>query len=351
MQGKKRIAKVRFTFFIYEVALVFVFIFLLLIIPVFLVPLIVEEGSILYGILFYLMRAIMVFIGIPLLIYLTNLIFESQKRKVIITEDISPSKGHLKMFKMTKNNYKYQILYGILIFLLLFLPMDFFTYLFVPKMIEYQAFALGLKSTNSYLLTSNYFIFLISVIVIQISVGVTEETIARGFLAKRGSEYYFKMSAVMISSLYWAFGHFAYFLDPVSRFYPVWFPLVWFIQALIIGLVLALFVLRKKWILPVIIAHTLNNIISAHTVWGFWQGNAFQVVTLYLYIPLLIIGVVFLIWNRSKIKDGISSGFKEFKTYFRSDSKEESKGYTLFRVLFDILMGIIIFVMGLLVAI
>ncbi|MHA1885074.1 MAG: CPBP family intramembrane glutamic endopeptidase [Promethearchaeota archaeon] len=351
MQGKKRIAKVRFTFFLYEVALVFVFIFVLLIIPVFSAPLLVGETSIIYGIFFYLMRAVMVFIGVPLIMYLTNLIFESQKRRVIISEDVSPSKGHLRMFRITKNNYKYQLLYGILIFLLVFLPIDFFTYLFVPQMIEYQTAALAFKTTNYYLLSDNYFIFLISAIIIQISVGLTEEIISRGFLAKRGSEYFFKMSAVMISSLYWGLGHFAYFLDPISRTYPVWFPIIWFIQALIIGIILGLFILRKKWIFPVILAHTLNNIVSAHTVWGFLQGNSFRVTALYLYTPLLIVGLIFLVWNHSKIKDGISSGFKEFKTYFRMDSKEHSKGDTLFRVFFDILLGIIIFVMGLLVAV
>jgi membrane protease YdiL (CAAX protease family) len=224
-------------------------------------------------------------------------------------------------------------------------------------MVEYQAWALFIKNTNAYLFSNNYFIFLVSAIIIHISVGVTEETISRGFLAKRGSEFYLKMSAVLISSLYWGLGHFAYFLDleTVEFFsgnsFPLWFPLVWFIQALRIGFVLALFVLRKKWIIPVIIAHTLNNIVSAHTIWGFWQGNAFQVVALYLYTPLLIIGLIFLVWKRSNIKDGVSSGFKEFKAYFRMDSKEHSKGDMLFRVLIDILMGIIIFVMGLLVAV
>ena len=77
---KKKIAKVRFIFFLYEIALVFVFLFVLLIIPVFLLPLIAEEGSNLYGILFYLIRAIIVFLGIPLILYLTNLLFESQKK-------------------------------------------------------------------------------------------------------------------------------------------------------------------------------------------------------------------------------------------------------------------------------
>ena len=220
---KKRIAKVRFTFFLYEIALVFIFLFILLIIPISLIPapplLAPLSVKIPYGIYIYGTRALIVFLGIPLFLYLTNLLFDSSKKMLIISEDISPSKGHLRLFKVTKKNYKYQILYGLLIFFLVFLPLDFFTYL-IPKMIEYQAWALTSTNTNFYLFTNNYFIILISVIIIQVSVAIAEESISRGFLTKRGSESFFKMSAVMISSLYFGLGHFAYFLNPISQLFP-----------------------------------------------------------------------------------------------------------------------------------
>ncbi|MBY8983510.1 MAG: CPBP family intramembrane metalloprotease [Candidatus Lokiarchaeota archaeon] len=356
---KKRIAKVRFTFFLYEIALVFVFLFALLIVPVFLLPLIAEEGSNLYGILFYLIRAIIVFLGIPLILYLTNLLFESQK-KIILEEDISPSTGHLKLFRVTKKNYKYQILYGFAIFFLVFLPLDFFTYL-IPGSIAFQSFVLGIRSTNFYLspLSDNYFIFLISAIIIQFSVAVTEETVTRGFLAKRGSEYFFPMSAVIISSLYFGLGHLAYLLDAVA-----WYPVILFMETFIVGIILALFVLRKKWILPVIIAHALNNIVSAHTIWSFWQGISFQIIIFFVYIPLFIIGVLFvtvcllLVWDFSSFREGLSNGFSMFKTYFKRDSgelkrdsKEITTGDTFFRIIIDIIIAILIFLMGLLIAI
>jgi len=352
--AKKRIARKRFTFFLYDVALVFVFIFILLIIPLFTVPLIVKENSVLYGILFYVIRAIIIFLGIPLILYLTNLIFEFQKKKVIIDEDISPATGHLKLFKVTKKNYKYQILYGFLIFFLVFLPMDFFTYLFIPEIVGYQSVVLGIRTTNYYLspFTNDYFVFLTSAIIIQISVSITEETIARGFLAKRGSEYFLKMSAVIISSLYFGLGHFAYMLNIIS-----WYPVLWFFQAFIIGIILSLVVLRKKWILPVIIAHALNNIVAAHTIWSFWQGNSFQVVALYVYMPLFFYGILFiavcllLVWPFSSVKRGISNGFALFKTYFKRDTEEKTIGDTFFRVFFDILIGCLIFLMGFLIAI
>jgi len=351
---KKRIARKRFTFFLYDVAFVFIFLFILLLIPLFIVPLIVAENTILYGVLFYLIRMVMVFLGIPLILYLTNLIFEFQKKKVIIDEDISPATGHLRLFKVSKKNYKYQILYGFLIFFLVFLPMDFFGYLLIPDLIEYQANVL-IVTTNAYLLPgieNSYLIFLISAIIIQISVSVTEETLARGFLTKRGSEYFFKMSAVIISSLYFGLGHLAYLLE-----HPSLYPLLWFLQAFIIGIILSLVVLRKMWILPAIIAHALNNIVATHIIWSFWHGNSFKVVAFLVYIPLFIIGILFtivcllLVWSFSNVRRGMSNGFKLFKTYFKKDSDERTIDDSLFRVFIDILVGCLIFLMGFLIAI
>ncbi|MCK4370701.1 MAG: CPBP family intramembrane metalloprotease, partial [Candidatus Lokiarchaeota archaeon] len=322
---KKEIARDRLRFFIYEVALGFILITICILIPLFLIPSLVGEGSLLYGILLYSLRAIFVFIGIPLMLIISNLVFESQKRMIIIKEDISSAKGHLKLYKMTNKNYKYQILYGLLIFFLVFLPIDFFGYLLIPDMLEYQASAL--PDTDIYLTSATpYILFLISVIIIQFSVAVTEETISRGLITKRGSVYFFRMSAVMISALYWGFGHFAYFLNPIPGF-SIWYPFIWFLQAFVIGIVLSLFLLRKKWIFPVIIAHTLNNIVSAHAVWSLNNAIDFSVVALYLYLPLLIIGCVLFIWQFSQIKESLSIGFKMLKSYFKRDNaSEDTKG-------------------------
>lgn len=348
--NKKIIAKKRFAFFLYDVAFVFIFLFIILIIPLFAVPAVIEEGSVFYGIFSYFFRAAMVVIGIPVILYLTNLMFEFQKKKVIIEEDISPATGHLKLFKITRKNYKYQLLYGFLIFFVVFLPIDFFTYLLLPEVIEYQGLVLGFRSTNSYLI-ANYGIFLISAIIIQISVSITEETIARGFLAKRGGEYFSSMSAIIISSLYFGLGHLFYLFDIYS-----WIPVLWFTQAFIIGIILSLFVLRKKWIIPVIIAHALNNIVAAHTIWGFWHNVNFQTIALFIYIPLFIIGILFitvcilLVWPISSVKNGLSNGFALFTTYFKKDKDEKTIGDSLFRVFIDILVGLLVFLMGLLIA-
>ncbi len=349
---KKEIAKDRFRFFYQEVVWGFIIIFLFLLVPSILLPSIMDTASPLYGVILYLSRAILVIIGIPLLFPLSNLIFEPQKRKVIIEEDVSPAKGHLKLFKMTKKNYKYQILYGILIFFLVFLPIDFFTYLLIPGMLEYQSVSIIYNTADVYLLSSNYLIFLISAIVIQFSVAIAEETISRGLLTKRGSEHYSRMSAVMISALYWGFGHLAYFFDLESRSYPIWYPFIWFLEAFIIGIVLSLLVLRRKWLFPVIIAHALNNIISAHAIWSFSQGISFSIVGLYLYYPLLIIGCILFVWFYTQIKEGLTIGVGMLKNYFKREKKMEATiGDTIFRVFFDIVMGFLIFIMGFIIMI
>ncbi|UCD01277.1 MAG: CPBP family intramembrane metalloprotease [Promethearchaeota archaeon] len=350
--GKKEIASKRIRFFYQEVVWGFIIIFLLLLLPGFLIPLLVDIDSPLYGISFYLSRAILVLIGIPLIFPLSNLIFEPQKRNVIIEEDVTPAKGHLKLYKISKKNYKYQILYGVLIFFLVFLPIGFFTYLLVPGMLVYQSESIIFSSTGGYLKSNNYIIFLISAIIVQFSVAITEETVSRGLLAKRGSEHYSGMSAVIISALYFGFGHFAYFFDPLSWGKSIWYPLIWFLEAFIIGIILALLVLRRKWLFPVIIAHTLNNIIAIHAIWSFSQGISFSIISLYLYYPLLIIGCILFVWFYSQVKESLTIGFGMLKNYFKREEKiEVTTGDTIFRVFFDILMGFLIFLMGFIIAI
>ncbi|MFX1379349.1 MAG: CPBP family intramembrane glutamic endopeptidase [Promethearchaeota archaeon] len=350
---KKQIAGKRFRFFIYELVWVFIIVFGLLLIPFFVIPLFIDDSSILYGTLFYLVRAIVILVAVPGVLYVFNLIFEPQKRDLIIEEDISAAIGHLKLYKITKKNYKYQILYGILIFFLVFLPISFFTYLLVPRMLEYQAETFTSNLINKvYLEENNYFLFLISAIVIQFSVGVSEETIFRGIITKRGSEFFFKYSAVIISALCFGLGHFAYFIDPVSRAYPFWYPIIWFAEAFFIGIILSLLVIRRKWIIPAIIAHALNNIISAHAIWSFLQGNNFIIVGFYLYYPLIIIGCILFVWYYSQIKEGLSIGLSMLKEYFRRDNTiEETKGDIVFRVFIDIVIAMIIFIMSFMITI
>jgi len=342
---RKKIFRDRGRFFI-EVILVFIGIFLFSLIPRLLLPELIDINSIYYGPLYFLLKAITYIVAIPIFLLLTNFILEWQKRKVILEEDINPAKSHLKLFRLNSSNFKYQVLYGILILFILFIPLDFIIYLLLPGTIDYTIESLTYENTlNNYLLEPDYLIFLLSVLVIQISVGIYEETLARGFIAKRGSDFFQKNSAVIISSLYFGLGHFAYFFNPISANYPLWYPLVWFTQTFLVGIVLALLVLRKKWIFPLIFAHAFNNIISAHVLWN--HPNPFFPFSLYLYIPLLIISIVLFIWQFSEIKSAVRIGLREFRKYFKNNKKiGESASDKYLRIFIDIFIGLLIFVLG-----
>ncbi len=343
---KKKIIIERFRF-VGEVFIIFLGIFLFLLIPRFLLPLFLDEKSIFFCPLYYLLRAAAILLAIPLFLLISNIILESQKKNIIIEEDLSPSMGHIKMYSISKNNFKYQLLYGLLILFIVFIPLDFITYFLFPSTLEYTAVSLSSQPTDSYLLAS-YFIFLISVLIIQFSVAIYEESLTRGFLTIRGSEYFHKISAVIISSLYFGLMHFAYFLNPESRNFPVWIPFFWFLQTFIVAILLSIFIIKKKRLFPVIFAHAMNNIISAHAVWNYLQGNDFIIVTIYLYLPLLIISAILFIWQFPRIKSSVSNGFDEFKTYFKiNKSIGESKGDLFFRFLFDFFIGVLILVIGL----
>ncbi len=319
-----------------------------MLIPKYLLPALIDQSSALYGTLYYLIRAIFILIAIPLMLFLTNFLFTTQEgmnnKNVSLP---SPYKSHLNLYKFSKTNFKYQLLYGILLLFIVFIPLDFITYLLIPEMLEYIGEALTSNSTDSYLKAS-YPIFIISVVIIQISVSIYEESISRGLLAKRGHDCFQKMSAVTISSLYFGFGHFAYFFNPISANYPIWFPIVWFFQSIFVGIILSLVVLRKKWIFPVIFAHALNNLISAHAVWNFLQGNEFVLVALYLYFPLLIMSVALFFWQFKRIKEGIKVGVEDIKSYFVSEKNiNESTGDKCVRIIVDVLLAVLIYFVAL----
>ncbi|NHJ23321.1 MAG: CPBP family intramembrane metalloprotease [Candidatus Lokiarchaeota archaeon] len=339
-------------YFLFEVLIIFLGLFIFMLIPVYLVPVLIEPSSVLFEPVYYIVRAVSAIIAIIIFLYLSNFIMESQKRKVILNEDIVPAQNFINLFRISKKNVKYQFLYGILILFLIFIPLDFFTYLFLPDMISYSAIALDPSaefSLNSYLL-EDYFIFLISVIIVQVFVAVYEEALTRGFLTNRGSDYMNKMSAVIISSFFFGLGHYRYIFTRTTTGFPALYPFIWFIQTFLVGIVLSMIVLKKHWIFPVIFAHGFNNIISAHAIWNYLKANDFILMTLTVYIPLLVISVILLVWQFSRIKESITSGFKEFKLYFKNDENIGEETLEKFvRIMYDFLFGFIIFLVGVII--
>lgn len=338
--------------YFFEVLIIFLGIFIFMLIPAVLLPLLIDSSSIIFEPLFFVLRVVIIIVAIPLFLYLSNIIMPSQRKELILEEDISPSKNFLNLFNITKKNFKYQLLYGILLLFLVFIPLDFFTYLFLPDMLSYLSIVMDPTaeySYNSYFMES-YYVFLLSVIIIQISVSIYEETLTRGFLANRGSDYFNKMSAVIMTSFFFGLGHFGYIFTKPSIGLPIIFPIIFFFQTFLVGIILAMLVLRRRWIFPVIFAHAVNNIISAHSIWNFIHGNDFSLMSYIVYIPLLIISIFLFVWQFSRIKESLSTGFKEFISYFKKDNEiGEDSLERIFRIVMDFLFGLIIFIIGVII--
>ncbi|MHA1193275.1 MAG: CPBP family intramembrane glutamic endopeptidase [Promethearchaeota archaeon] len=339
----KKMIKQRF-YFLIETVLIFLGLFITSIVLNALSFL--ESYGVIYGITYYLVRAVTVIVAVTLFMYVSNFALGRKRRDLIIERDISPSRNFLGLFGIKRSNFKYQLLYGILILFLVFIPIDFLGYFFVPELLVYSAEALTFNISNSYFFES-YLIFLGSVIIIQFSVAFYEESLTRGFLANRGSDYVSKMSAVIISSFYFGMGHFAYIFSPASTRFPLIFPFIWLIEAFFIGIVLSMTVLRRRWIFPAIFAHGMNNIISAHAIWNYLQGNDFMILALFLYLPLMVIGVALLLWEFPLIKESLSIGTKDLKLYFKNDTEiNEQTDSKIIRIMLDFLFGFLIFVIG-----
>lgn len=346
----KSIFKHRLYFFLEVLTIylgIFIFFLILLIIP----NLIVDTTSRAYEPLYFLFRALLIVAAIPTFLFVSNFALEPQKKELIIKEDISSSKKFLALFSISEKNYKYQLLYGILLLFLVFIPLDFITYLFLPDLLEYYTVVLDVYSStslNSYLL-NDYIIFIISVLIIQVSISIYEESRDRGFLANRGSDYLHNMSAVIISSFSFGLGHFSYMFTPYSISLPIIYPFIWFLQTFFVGIILAMIVIRKRWLFPAIFAHAVNNIITLNVLWNYLQGNNFFPIALFLYCPLLIISIILLILQFPRIKEGLSTGFKEFGSYFKNDIRiKEKTSHKIVRILADFLFGAIIFLISIL---
>ena len=336
-------------YYLFEVLVIFLGIFLFMFIPAFLLPFLIDLNSVIFEPLYYLVRAAIIVVAIPLFLYISNFIMEKQRKKLILEEDISPSRNFLNLFKITRKNFKFQLLYGMLLLFLIFIPLDFLTYLLVPEMLSFVSTVIeptGTFSLNSYF-AENYSIFLLSIVIIPLCVAIYEESLTRGFLTNRGSDYFSQMSAVIITSFFFGLGHFSYIFTRPSYGLPIIFPIIWFLQTFFVGIILAMVVIRRHWIFPVIFAHTVNNIISSQSIWNYINGIDFSVMTFYVYIPLLIIGIILFIWQFSRIRESLTIGWKEFKSYFaRDENVGETSLETVVRIMMDFLFGLIIFLVG-----
>ena len=225
-------------------------------------------------------------------------------------------------------------------------------YFFVPEMILFHSISLGLVLQNSYLYIDNFIPFFILLVIIQISITIVEETIYRGFINKRGSEHFNQISAVFISAYSYAFLSLLYYLRPINVNFFNWFPLIWVFTSFFIGIILSLLTLRKKWLFPPIFAHSLSNIVILSMIWFYLNGWKYLELMLFIYTPLLCFSFLLLVIQYKRIRDSITVGIKMLRKYLKNDEEiDETNTNKYFQILFDIIIGFLVFLIGFLIII
>ncbi len=340
--NRREIASKRLKFLFYEVVPIFLIIFVFLILEWMLLPFIVNQSSVLFGMLFYLIRALMIFLVIILFLFVANRF--KTKNSQSTKKEFAPHTGYLKLFKMTRKNYIYQLLYSLLLFFLILIPLEFVFLIGLPETMLFRAFSLAFENND------NFTLFLFLSIGIQLSISFSEETVFRGLIAKRGSEHFNKVSAAMISTLYFSFVE--VFLNPLFFTVSPYFSALWFIKSFIIGFIFSLTLIRRKWLLPLIIAKTFNSILSSVIVWDFLRGGNLVLPLMIIYSSLLVISLIFLILQFSRVKESLQIGINMIKSYLRNDIKlEESSGDRIFRILFDIFLALLLLLFGMMITV
>lgn len=294
---------------------------------------------------YYLFKLVAALIAVPIFLFVVNIIFQPKQQNLIVESDMSSSKQQLLLLKIKKSNFKYQLLWGLLILFIVYIPFSLFSYL-LPGYLEFESDVIFNNTFGSYL-GEEVFIFLISAIIIQFLSSFKEEWIYRGFFINRGEQYLGKFSPIIITSIFFGLSHFAYIFSPNFPGHNPLYPIFWGIIATIVGFISASFFTRKKWLFPLIFAHTISNIIAAFTLWYFIQGGSFFDLLFLLYTPLIVIGIILVIFQFSRVKKGINYIFEDIKNYFNKNQKlDETKTDRNVRIIFDIIIIFIIWLMS-----
>jgi membrane protease YdiL (CAAX protease family) len=347
-QVKREIIKSRLRFILSEVTVAFLLIFIVTSFEWFILPF--QLNPELFGMIFYFSRSLIIFFAIPITIKISNKLMGTSKKAKDNISEISTYKGHFGLYLVSKSNFKYQLLYGVLLLFLVFIPLNFFLYLLTPEMLLYHVLSLRSNLQDSYLLINNFMTFFIISFVIQVSNAIAEETIYRGFVNKRGSEHFNPVSAILISAYFYSFLSLLYYLDPISRIFTFWFPLVWLLPSFLIGLTFSLTTIRRKWLFPSIFANGINSIIMSSIFWFYINGGVYIEILVLIYFPLLFGSLILFLWQYRRIRESIYIGIEMLKNYFKNnENNEERKKNKYFLTFFDMIVGFLLFLIGLLI--
>ncbi|OLS11958.1 MAG: hypothetical protein RBG13Loki_4430 [Promethearchaeota archaeon CR_4] len=285
----------------------------------------------------YLLYVIASFACLPLIASFKYFLMPGEDKK--IKREISRQFG---IFSISTKDGTSQLKHALLMWLLVFVPLDLLSYL-IPGMLDFQTRSLIIPPAESdpgqglYFSVSIFGIFLGLSILVHLFVATREEIMFRGVMQFWGQKNVGFTSSVVISALAFGLSHFSYWFSPLGQSDPIffYFALWWGAAGLFVGFMLGFYLRTTGRILPMILAHWWNNVVSTIAVWMYVSNNNAISTMSYLgwvlYLPLIVCGLVLaILWWSTILKAG-KLVKKEVKSYLNQPRYE---------IFFDIIFGL-----------
>ena len=302
-------------------------------------------GSTLLDILHLGVSVFAVYLGIILTNY-----FIPNTPKVQKTNSLALEKPSVRTHKLSQGlfdgftfeNFLSQLKVAIILISCIYLPLDLISYL-LPGVLEFTATSLDAYALDNYFLLDPLISMIFFTAIIHFTVAAREEFIYREFFLTLGEEHVKKGTAFLYSAILFGIAHVNYIFSPqsvgISPLYPIW----WGINALIIGFVSAYQFSKSKQIIPLILVHWINNLLSAIVVRNHIRNIPFWSQTfLYLYLPFFVIGIFMIVLSRKSIKTELTQFIALFKAY---KSENPDKRYYAVDLLILVFLWLITFLL------
>lgn len=205
-----------------------------------------------------------------------------------------------------------QVKHVVLLLLFVFLPLSALSYL-VPGYLAFEAESLTGDVTGAYLLESSFLAFLGGSLFIHAFVALREETIFRNFVTREGKRYFSRESAVLIAACFFGLAHLRLgaFAGP-----QIGLAFVWVGTAIVLGFALSLFVLETRQVLPLVVAHWINNVLSTVMLWVYLVGGDVWLVYLLIFLPAMAAALVTGVLKRDFVRRAARRCVELLRAYF-----------------------------------
>ncbi len=249
----------------------------------------------------------------------------SEKQSLTLKEEAEP--GLNLLFQgFTFKNFGSQLKTALIFICIIYIPLDFFSYviplIFNLNVLEYQIETLTSSFLGNYLLY-DFNLMILMTIIIHFFIALKEEFVFRGYYISVGENKLNKSSVFIYSAFLFGLAHFSYIFVCTGSSDSIFFPFWWFFNALIIGITSAYYYITKKQLWPLIIAHWVNNVLSAIVLRKDLDGASYwQESFLIMYVPIFVLGtILFIIYRKSLIKH-TKQIFHLFKDYIIETPKK-----------------------------